>query len=1382
MSSTASTRSFDASAPSPWDRSPPAGGTQRQFAQSHGSTVDPVLHNPHFPHPDPVSGALLVDPDILLKARGFDLEINLFYNSRSSANGAYGKKRSLSTNCYVLKNEESGNLAQVVRGDEKVYEFTAGSPSGFTTTYSGVPSQYAGTSLVYNSDIDAFIETFPDGKMMVYDKNQGGSPVRYQIGRVEDASGNRHTFTYGTSPETNLLKNIEVPGGRLVTFTYTAGGSPTSLLDHIEDWGGRRWTMMYDGSRQLTTLTTPLGCTTKMAYTGDLLTRIEDPRGFATTYAYDGANRVASVSAGSGVWTYAYGGPMAWSGSQREDPSGAITTYIAGGHGIDRIIHPEGYTTSFVYDTNGYQTKRIEPYGTVTSISYNGSGQPLVAFDALGYATTYAYDASLNLTTMTDALGNVWSFTYDASKRMTARIDPLGRRTTYAWNGDGSLLSTQDGRGLFTTHAYDGFGNLASTLYSDGSVVTYGYDELGRRTSVQQPGDSVARSMVYDAGDNLVASVDLNGARTTYVWDSCLLVAVANPLNERTSYTYSRFKSRITEQNPLGFVTTYNFDNMNRPSGMMDALGNLTTVHYSLNRKVADENALGFRTSYTYDFSNRLTGVQDPRGNVWTSVYDNRDLVARMDPQGNLATSVFDKVGRQTASVSPLGFRTTQVFDAAGQHSASQDQLGYLTSYSYDPAGNRTVVQDANGKLTTTSYFSNRNLPEATIDAMGYRTTYAFDAQSRLVSTRDANGGYVTNVYDVVGRLALVQNQLGENARQFGYDLAGRIVTMADAANRVRSYTFDAAGQNTVTVFPDGKIATFAFDKVGRRTTMVDWGGTSTYSFDALGRQSGQTDAAGFVQAYGYDPNGNRTGLNLVGTGLFTFTFDSLNRLATAQKPGNALYTLSYDGDSRRTTMMLGNGTTRGYQFDNRGQLTTQIEFSGATPLCTIVDGYDPVGNRLTRNLDGNPITWSYDDLYRLTGQMKPGQVATYTLDGVGNLRTMWEGGNFPRTFTFNAADRLVTMVEGANLTTYAWTGYGALESEVTGNSTKGYAYNGQDQLAVVTDPSGDKTTYSFDGDGLRRSVATTNVNQDPPTLDVTTMVWDGSDYLLLNEPTQNRVVLTLDGEIVSCGSKDLLTDPLGTLVKEISAGASLGGLVQLTPYGTLLPTSEEPSIPFIYVAAYGYYNDSAERDYVRARELYKKLGRWMQVDELWPDSRAFIYASSSPSRYIDPLGLQPQMPELCRQCAFGILRSWFPLDAHKCSSCYAHCMACCVLAGIAGESCALGIQKEQNFWNGDDRTDRFRMQYCKKGLKVWEGISKKKPFNAKQIQHGCHSGCRQLCPVRFKDNPREECRSKFRIDPKTGEMEATYKTYFPYLDRCDPVCMEKFRTWPGYG
>ena len=72
---------------------------------------------------------------------------------------------------------------------------------------------------------------------------------------------------YGTGVEAGLLKTIETPGGRKVTFTYGAS-SPTSLLTGIQDWGGRQWSLQYDASRQLTTLTSPLGCATKYHYDG----------------------------------------------------------------------------------------------------------------------------------------------------------------------------------------------------------------------------------------------------------------------------------------------------------------------------------------------------------------------------------------------------------------------------------------------------------------------------------------------------------------------------------------------------------------------------------------------------------------------------------------------------------------------------------------------------------------------------------------------------------------------------------------------------------------------------------------------------------------------------------------------------------------------------------------------------------------------------------------------------------------------------------------------------------------------------------------------------------------------------------------------------------
>lgn len=109
----------------------------------------------------------------------------------------------------------------------------------------------------------------------------------------------------------------------------------------------------------------------------------------------------------------------------------------------------------------------------------------------------------------------------------------------------------------------------------------------------------------------------------------------------------------------------------------------------------------------------------------------------------------------------------------------------------------------------------------------------------------------------------------------------------------------------------------------------------------------------------------------------------------------------------------------------------------------------------------------------------------------------------------------------------------------------------------------------------------------------------------------------------MACGSKDLLTDPLGSLVKEIGAGASLGSLFQFYPYGTKSIPSPLTTNPFRFVAAYGYNTDSADRDYVRARELMKKLGRWMQTDPYWPHEPAFDYVGCSPLSSVDPSGKQ---------------------------------------------------------------------------------------------------------------------------------------------------------------
>jgi len=105
-------------------------------------------------------------------------------------------------------------------------------------------------------------------------------------------------------------------------------------------------------------------------------------------------------------------------------------------------------------------------------------------------------------------------------------------------------------------------------------------------------------------------------------------------------------------------------------------------------------------------------------------------------------------------------------------------------------------------------------------------------------------------------------------------------------------------------------------------------------------------------------------------------------------------------------------------------------------------------------------------------------------------------------------------------------------------------------------------------------------------------------------------------------GRMTVLTDPLGSLVREIASGASLGSLVEMYPYGTLVKDTEAATTPFVFVAAYGYYTDSSSRDYVRARELMKSIGRWTQVDPYWPYELAYAYVMN-PVQSVDPAGKQ---------------------------------------------------------------------------------------------------------------------------------------------------------------
>ena len=94
--------------------------SQPDKAIYHGTdhSLSPNYH-PHHPFPDPKTGALIIDPDIVLIAKQFNLTLSFFYSSRTSNFGSvspYGVGRSASFAGAVLS-DSTGDSPTVTRGD-----------------------------------------------------------------------------------------------------------------------------------------------------------------------------------------------------------------------------------------------------------------------------------------------------------------------------------------------------------------------------------------------------------------------------------------------------------------------------------------------------------------------------------------------------------------------------------------------------------------------------------------------------------------------------------------------------------------------------------------------------------------------------------------------------------------------------------------------------------------------------------------------------------------------------------------------------------------------------------------------------------------------------------------------------------------------------------------------------------------------------------------------------------------------------------------------------------------------------------------------------------------------------------------------------------------
>jgi YD repeat-containing protein len=485
------------------------------------------------------------------------------------------------------------------------------------------------------------------------------------------------TTYFQYDPDTLALTGVLAPNGSLTTYTVDASGNPLTVTDPL----GRVTTNTYNGFNEVLTS--------------------QDPKGVTTTYTYDGNGNLTSSS------TPATGGSCTCQ----------VVTYnhANGSHPDDvtSLVDPNGKTTYFHYDSNGYQDQVKDPLGNVSGTVHNAIGWVTESYtpkaactwnsspptgcsstyktaysyiipggattdefgdvqtitDPPSHVTTFGYDADRHKTSVKDGNTNTTSFTFDKAGQLTTATRPDATTQVTDYNDDGTVLDQKDGKGnAIMTYAYDHQARVISTTDALTNVTNYTYDAKGNQTSVSQGSADI--TYAYDGANQvcwqyLSSSVSGNGCSS-----------------------------------PPGSASTYTYDDDGQRTGMVDGTGTSSWSIDNLHRVTSYTNGAGKTVTYGYgsDLKNQVGTIAYPNsaGTVTQTWNDDGTLNTVQDWNGKTTTFGYDANANETSQVVPS---TANVTDTFGFNAA--DELTSVSDSNGSTLFSATYTRDANGQLST---------------------------------------------------------------------------------------------------------------------------------------------------------------------------------------------------------------------------------------------------------------------------------------------------------------------------------------------------------------------------------------------------------------------------------------------------------------------------------------------------------------------------------------------------------------------------------------------------------------------------------------------------------------------------------------------------------
>ena len=567
-----------------------------------------------------------------------------------------------------------------------------------------------------------------------------------------------------------------------------------------------------------------------------------------------------------------------------------------------------------------------------------------------------------------------------------------------------------------------------------------------------------------------------------------------------------------------------------------------------------------------YDILGRLTTISFPKGNSNSFTYDVEAVItSASDGLGNTTTFTSDQMGRITQTISPLGNINHIEYDNMGRIISITDPLSRTTVFNRDSRGLFSGI-DLPGGVISTSYLRNSlgNITQIT-DPNSHNWQSSFNNQGLRTSRTDPLSNVQTTIYNNRNRPAAITYAEG-TIRTLGYDPAGNLISSSYSnGGPVFNYSYD--DNNRLLSANNGPATsdtlTQSYDALGR----ISNSNGIAISREAGGRIISMTLATGKTVTYGYDANNNLISVTDWTSAVMNFNFDDADRLTGITRPA-------------------ANGVDTSYVYDNDSRLIGVDEDNGPTVVSSIFLIRDANG-QITEAARNTPQPTSTGTSYSVTHSFDAAsQTATagFIYDALGRLI---DDGT--KTYTWDAASRLTSVMEGAATTIYT---YDALRQRLSRSS------DGVDCSYVWNTALG-LNSISIERDGV------------------------GNDLRYFIHTPAGMLLYSIDA--ITDTRQFYHFDEMGNTIAVTDDSGAVIGSYAYTPYGRLTASTGAIDNSFTWQGQYGIMDEGNGLYYVRARYYNANIGRFISRDPIKAinprEVNPYQYALANPLIFEDMTG-----------------------------------------------------------------------------------------------------------------------------------------------------------------